>query len=207
MRKIYVLLSLVGMLGIGFFAWNYFKTTADTGPKKEINTIVAYGDSLIKGVGATEGNDFISLVSEKIGKPIINEGTPGETSAQGLARIETIVAHKPDMAIVLFGGNDVLQRVDDATTFSNIRAIIFQLEEKDIEVVLLGVQGGAIGDPYKKEFEKLAKEFKLVYVSNVLDDLFADRRYMSDSVHPNDAGYAIIADRVAKALQPLISKE
>src|SRR3989344_102126 len=48
--------------------------------------IIAFGDSLVAGVGAESGMDFVSLLSQKIGKPIINLGVPGETTEQGLAR-------------------------------------------------------------------------------------------------------------------------
>jgi acyl-CoA thioesterase I len=205
MKVIKIILASAVIGTVGFLTWNYFSQSDVVVTQKPITTIVAYGDSLVKGVGSTEGNDFVSKVSEKMGKPIINLGVPGETTLQGLARIDTVFEQNPDMVILLLGGNDVLQRIDSATTFANIRSIIMQLQEKGIVVVLLGIQGGAIGDPYKKEFEKLAKEFKLTYVSNVLDGLFANRTYMADSVHPNDAGYAKIAERVYAAIKPRIS--
>jgi lysophospholipase L1-like esterase len=71
-------------------------------------------------------------------------------------------------------------------------------------VVLLGVRGGILSDHYEDEYAKLAQETGAVYVSDVLDGLFAHKEYMSDEVHPNDAGYAIIADRVFRAMKGYI---
>jgi lysophospholipase L1-like esterase len=207
MKVMKYILAAAFVLALGFIGWNFIlKPEAASKPYRDYQTIVAYGDSLIVGVGSTEGNDFVSQLSQKLGKNIINEGKSGETSSQGLARIDSILEHKPDMVLVLFGGNDALHRVDKAITFENLKNIISTLQKNNAEVVLLGIQGGAIGDPYKKEFETLAKDFDLVYVSNVLDDLFADKRYMADSVHPNDTGYAHISDRVYTALRPLFRR-
>jgi lysophospholipase L1-like esterase len=148
---------------------------------------------------------MVSVLSRKIARPIINEGKSGETSAQGLARINSILAHDPDMVILLFGGNDVLQRVPLETTFENLRSIILTLQAHDITVVLLGVQGGALTDPFRKPFDELAKTYNLIYIPNVLHKVFTKEELMSDAVHPNDAGYAIIANRVFEAIQHLFN--
>src|SRR5687767_9283231 len=112
MRALKFGLPIILVVGvIGLFAWQQLKEPEVIQPSREIITIVAYGDSLIEGIGATKGNDFVSLLSEKIHKPIINEGKSGETSAQGLVRIDTVLKHEPDMVIILFGGNDALHRV------------------------------------------------------------------------------------------------
>jgi acyl-CoA thioesterase I len=71
-------------------------------------------------------------------------------------------------------------------------------------VVLMGVRGGLLDDKYDTEFEALAEETGSVYVDDVLDGLFGQAKYMSDSIHPNDAGYAIIAAKVYPKLAPLL---
>lgn len=169
------------------------------------DSIVAFGDSLIEGVGASEGNDLVSQLSKKTGEPIINLGIAGNTTEQGLARVDRIAEYKPKVVLVLLGGNDYLRKVPRAETFRNLEAIVMKIQSMGAVVVLLGIQGGVLGDPYESEFEKLAKEREVVYVSNVLEDLFGDVRYMADAVHPNDAGYARIAERVYKKLQPVLN--
>lgn len=160
------------------------------------NTIVAFGDSLIAGRGATEGNDFVSVLARKLKRPIINMGVPGNTTADGLARIGDVLSQHPGTVIVLLGGNDYLQNIPIEQTFANLRKIVETLQEDHIFVILLGVQGGVFSDSYKASFKTLADNTDVVFVPNVLGGIFAHPEFLSDTVHPNDTGYAKIADKV-----------
>lgn len=168
-------------------------------PKNE--KIIAFGDSLIAGNGSTERNDFVSLLSKKIGKSIINMGVPGDTTAKGLDRVSEVVAKDPGVVLVLFGGNDFLRRLPKAETFANLRSIISELQANGTMIVLLGIRGGVTTDQFKKDFKDLAKEKGVIYVPDVLEGLLVHSEYMSDAIHPNDRGYAIIADKVYEAIK------
>lgn len=72
--------------------------------------VIAFGDSLVAGVGSTEGNDFVSLLSKEINKPITNLGRSGDTTADGVSRLKELDAYKPKVVIVLLGGNDYLKK-------------------------------------------------------------------------------------------------
>src|SRR5206468_2546588 len=75
-------------------------------------TIVAFGDSLVEGHGATPGHDFVSVLSRRLGVPIINAGRSGDTAEAALSRLEqAVLARNPRVVIVLLGGNDFLRRV------------------------------------------------------------------------------------------------
>ena len=164
-------------------------------PKNHI--VVAFGDSLVQGVGSTISNDFVTLLSKKIGKPIINLGVSGNTTAQGLDRIDDVISRDPGTVVVLLGGNDYLRKIPQDQTFSNLRKIIVTLQSKGIVVVLLGVRGGLLVDKFSSDFSTLAKETGVIFIPNVLDGLIGDSRYMSsDGIHPNNVGYSMIADKV-----------
>ncbi|MFA6601277.1 MAG: GDSL-type esterase/lipase family protein [Candidatus Paceibacterota bacterium] len=165
------------------------------------NTVVAFGDSLVQGVGSSSGHDFVSLLSTKIGRPITNLGVSGETTTQGLARVRDVTSQNPGIVLVLFGGNDYLQKVSPEVTFQNLRAIISALQAKGAMVVLLGIRGGLLSDHFEASFRNLARSTGSVYVPDVLSGLLADSRYMSDQVHPNNLGYSIIADKVYQAMK------
>lgn len=195
-------LVVVGILAAGIFFLS-------TKKEKEIQptTIVAFGDSLVYGTGSTEGNDFVTLLSEKIGIPISNMGTPGNTTADGVRRVDEVLAVTPGAVIILLGGNDALQNVPSTETFNNLRILIEKFESGGAKVLLLGIRGrGIVTDPYKDLFEQLAKEKDVALVPNVLAGLFGDTRYMADAVHPNDAGYAKIADKVLPYLEEVLRK-
>lgn len=199
MKKEYLLIIITLSIAVIFYFWgNIYSPLKNYPPKND--TIVAFGDSLVEGRGSTPGNDFVSILSKKINKPIINLGVSGNTTGEGLARINEVIIQNPGTVIVLFGGNDYMRNISEDETFSNLREIITRLQSNGIFVVLLGIQGGLFSDPYKSRFGELANEMGVVYVPNVLDGLFGDTRYMAEAVHPNDAGYLKIADKVYNAI-------
>ncbi len=169
--------------------------------------IIAFGDSLVQGVGASSSDtNFISVLSKKIGKPIINLGVSGNTTQDGLNRLNQLDRYKPKVVIILLGGNDYLRKVSKETTFSNLRKIIQDVHARGATVLLLGVRGGIIKDNFDSDFENLADEYNTAFVSNVLSGLITNREYMSDEIHPNDKGYAKIADRVFPVLKDLVNE-
>lgn len=200
-QKTLLIIGIVLVI-VGFF---FFKPDAKiTNYPSSGDSVVAFGDSLIEGVGATTGNDLVSQLSKKIGEPIINLGIAGNTTAQGLARVDRIKEYNPRVVIVLLGGNDYLQKVPKAETFKNLDAIVTKIQSMGAVVMLLGIQGGVLGDPYENEFENLAKAKGVVYVSNVLEGLVGNQKYMSDAVHPNNEGYAKIVERVYREVQSVV---
>lgn len=166
--------------------------------------IIAFGDSLVFGTGASEGRDFVSQLAQLLREPVENFGVPGDTTAEALERISEATDRHPSIVLVLLGGNDYLQRVPQEQTFQNLAAIVDAFQKDGAVVVLLGVRGGILVDNFRAKFKALAQEKRAVYVSDVLRDLLGNRQYMSDQIHPNDAGYAIIAERVFNALRPIL---
>jgi len=200
-QKIILILGIILVIS-GFF---FFKPSSKiTNYPSNGDSIVAFGDSLIEGMGATTGNDLVSQLSKKIGEPIVNLGVAGNTTEQGLARVDRIKEFKPKVVLVLLGGNDYLRKMPKAETFKNLGAIITKIQSTGAVVVLLGIQGGLFGDPYESEFENLAKAKGAVYVSNILDGLVGNSKYMSDAVHPNDLGYVKIFERVYPELKKVL---
>jgi lysophospholipase L1-like esterase len=163
--------------------------------------VVIVGDSLVYGTGSDSGG-FVSRVSALVGIPVANYGVPGDTASQGLARVPSVLAKhpRPAVAMVLLGGNDYLRDVPKQQTFRDLRQIITSFQQAGAAVIILGVRGGVLRDGYSDEFERLARETGSVLVPDVLDGVFGVPRLMADAIHPNDAGYAIIAERVAPVL-------
>jgi len=170
--------------------------------------IIAFGDSLVEGHGATPGNDFVSLLSRRIGAPIINAGQGGDTTSAALARLDSdVLARDPRVVIVLLGGNDFLRRVPKEQTFANLATIAERIRSTGAAVVLVGVNVGLWRDPYGDEYENVARRTSAGLVPDILDDILGDQHLMTDSIHPNDRGYQIVADRVEPALRELLKED
>lgn len=198
---------LYGVSGAIFLGILFFTFSGDGEVKNypsKGTDIIAFGDSLIEGVGASsDETNLVSLLSKKIGRPIANLGVSGNTTRDGLARLSQLDRYKPKVVILLLGGNDYLRKIPEEETFSNLEKIIKDIQGRGAMVLLLGIRGGLLTDKFDDKFEDLSSETKTAFVSNVLSGLLLDDRYMSDAIHPNDAGYQKIADRVYPILNKL----
>jgi lysophospholipase L1-like esterase len=188
----------------GFYFYHNNEYIVNYPPKS--NVIVAFGDSLVEGTGSINNGDFVSVLSKKIGRPIVNLGIYGNTTAQGLARIDEVLAYNPGVVLVLFGGNDYLHDVPRNEVFQNLDTMVRKLQSHGAVVILLGIRGGIFADPYDPLFRKLAKTRGTLYVPDVLSGLIGNTKYMSDAVHPNNLGYDIIASRIYPELKKVLQK-
>lgn len=199
-------LIVIATIGLALVSWTWRRVhyPIQNAPVAG-SRIIAFGDSLVTGVGALPDQDFVSRLSRSFGRPIVNAGVAGDTTATALGRLDVVLTQRPDLVIVLLGGNDALTRVPVAQTVDNMRAIIQRLQSSGAAVLLIGVRGGFIGDPYHRPFARLARELHTAYVPNVLDGILGTTRLMADAVHPNAIGYGIMAERILPALQSLLS--
>lgn len=194
---------MLGFIGIVIFRSCRHASYANFPPRAN-GEWVAFGDSLTSGFGASEGNDFPTLLGKRINRKILNKGVPGETSENALSRVEEIARLQPRVVLLCLGGNDALQQLPLDKTFANILAIIDRLQQAGSFVVLIGVRSASVSDRYSSPFKTLAKEKHVFYVPNILSGILGSPSLMSDYVHPNDEGYKAIAERLEKILNPLL---
>ncbi len=200
-----LVLVVVGVAAVFFLNRQSALASCDTIVPRPV--IIAFGDSLVEGYGAPRGGDFVTKLSASIGIPIQNYGRSGDTTTDGLARVKEAEG-KADIAILLLGGNDALRKTPLAETKKNLATLIERLQAGGkTHVVLVGVLGGFPSDPYAPMFKELAKEYDVTFVPNILSGLIANSKYMSDQVHPNEAGYERIAERLTPILNSVCSKK
>jgi acyl-CoA thioesterase I len=176
-----------------------------TAPREPIvGPVIVFGDSLVAGVGATEGHDFVSVLSRRLDMDIINAGIPGDTTEDLLNRLHSDVSVRdPGLVVVLAGGNDYLRHYPKQTTLEHIRSIIEGIQQTGAEVVLVGVSRLV----YDKDYEAIAKDEGIEYVPHILDWTVSRRlELMSDSVHPNDRGYEVFADKIEPVIRKLLDR-
>lgn len=166
------------------------------------DVIVAFGDSLTFGTGATEAESYPIVLGQLIGRRVVRAGVPGEVTEGGLARLADVIEeHKPKLMIVCLGGNDMLRKVDEGHTRSNLRTIIKTIKAQGIAVVLVGVPKPALVTGAPPFYEEIAKEFGIPYEGKIVTDVLYQRDQKSDAIHPNAKGYRRMAEAVAALLK------
>lgn len=166
--------------------------------------IVAFGDSLVSGVGSGDTGGFVSLLESRINEPILNLGIPGNTTEDARKRIGEVIKKNPRIVILLIGGNDRLKQVPIETTKQNLRSIITELQKSGAITLVLGVKGNVLSDRFSEEVELIADETGSAFVPDVLDGIFGEATLMSDGVHPNQKGYERIANKVYPVLEKIL---
>ena len=168
-------------------------------------TIICFGDSLTEGVGAGPGEEYPSALSRLIGFPIINAGQRGDTTAQALERLsEALSSKNPRLVIVLLGGNDFLRQAPRQETRRNLEEIVRRIQAEGAMVAIAGLRLGLFTDEFSAIFEETAKKFGTLYISQVMKGILNDSSLKSDGIHPNGAGYRLIAERIAEKIKPLL---
>ncbi|MDO9150376.1 MAG: GDSL-type esterase/lipase family protein [Methylotenera sp.] len=175
-------------------------------------SVVVLGDSLTYGTGAGDGEDYVSLLTADTGWNIINAGVPGNTSADGLSRLDALLAshddgiQKIDLLIVELGGNDFLKHVPETETVRNLNAILAQSKVRNIQTVLIAIPkfspiGAAFGNLQDHPlYEKLADETETPLIEGVFSAVLAKNSLKADPIHPNANGYRIVAADLKSAL-------
>jgi len=168
-------------------------------------TIVCFGDSLTAGVGRGDGATYPEHLARQLGTEVVNAGVPGDTASQALRRIDRVLAHDPWLVVVELGGNDILRRLPLETTESALAGIVERLLDAGVVPLLIEVRG-PFGARYGDLFDRLEDGYGVPVIRDVLPKLLLDRRYKSDAIHLNAAGYERLAAAVARRVEPLVGR-
>jgi lysophospholipase L1-like esterase len=164
--------------------------------------VLAFGDSLTFGTGASPTESYPAVLERGIGRKVVNAGIPGETSARGLERLPEVLDEvKPRLLILCHGGNDFLQRLDEAAAAANVRAMIRMARAKGIGVVLLATPKPGLPPSIPAFYGEIAAAEGIPFEEAAIRSVLFDNRLKSDFVHPNGQGYAEIAAAVQKLLK------
>ncbi len=169
----------------------------------QINSIVCFGDSLTQGYGSSEGNTYPYFLQQLTNLPVVNKGINGNTSKDGLNRIDDILTAQNSIILVEFGANDFFQQIPISETRENMEQIIDKLKTTDNVVVLVSIEDKQLKQLYTM-LKSLAKEKKVLFINGMLNEIWNDRTLFSDEVHPNSKGYKIVAEKIYKNIKYLL---
>jgi len=171
-------------------------------PLGAADTVLAFGDSLTYGTGAPQGKSYPDVLAGLIGRKVVNAGVPGEFTADGLKRLNGVLAQvAPRLVVLCHGGNDMLRKKNLAAAESNLRAMIETIRARGAAVVMLGVPRPGVFLSTAEFYERIAEDMQVPIEAEIVPDLLGDRQYKSDTVHPNAKGYARLAAAVAELLK------
>jgi acyl-CoA thioesterase-1 len=179
--------------------------------------ILALGTSLTQGYGLPPGTEFpvqlqAALKAAGIPAIVVNAGVSGDTSADGLSRLDWALADKPDAAILELGSNDMLRGLPPEMTEKNLRAILTKLKSAKVPVLLTGMGAQRnLGPEYVKKFDsiypRLAKEYGVLFYPFILEGVAMKRELnQADGMHPNPAGVKVIVNRILPLVKQLVAQ-
>jgi len=164
--------------------------------------VLAFGDSITFGTGAAPGESYPAVLEGLIGRRVVNAGVPGETTAQGRARLAAVLdEQRPALLLLCLGGNDFLQHQEESRTDDNLRAMVALAQERGVAVVLIAVPRLGFGLEVPKLYGMIAGDSAIPLERKALKKILSSGSLKSDPIHPNAAGYRILAESVARLLR------
>ena len=177
--------------------------------------ILAFGDSITAGFGLPASDAFPARLEAKLRADglavhVMNAGVSGDTTADGLARLDWALADKPDVVILELGANDALRGLDPTAVRANLDKMIGKIRASGAKVLLAGMLAPSnFGEEYQHAFNRiypeLAEMHGVALYPFILDGVALDRQLnQPDGLHPNERGVAIIVEHIAPYVARLI---
>ena len=177
--------------------------------------VVAFGDSLTAGPGLRPSETYPARLQERIsavGLPhvVVNEGVSGDTTGDGLRRLDAVLARGPQVLIVALGANDGLRGIPVDVVRGNLDTIIQRARGQGIRVLLCGMEtppthGWSYTLDFHVIFPELAQRHGVALMPFLLTGVVGRRELnLEDGYHPNAAGARRIAENMWPYLEPLL---
>ncbi len=179
--------------------------------------VVCFGDSLTAGYGVDPDDSYPSRLQADLDRDgyhyrVVNMGISGETTKDGLARVDRIIALKPAIAIVEFGGNDGLRGIPVSSSRANLDSIVAHLHTAGVQVMLAGITlppqfSGAYIQQFNETYTLLAKKYSVPLYPFLLKDVYGvPGSIQQDGIHPTAQGCLQVARNMEGFLQPHLKK-
>ncbi|KKB78004.1 hypothetical protein VW35_12875 [Devosia soli] len=177
-------------------------------------TLMLYGDSLMAGLGLSAKDSFAGQLQAALGDEvtIVNASVSGDTSADGLARLDWSLADRPDAVVLELGANDMLQGLPVDAMRENLKAILRRLRDENIPVLLAGMRaspslGSQYVEAYDAVFPSLAAEFGTAFYPFFLEGVATNATLnQADGMHPNAEGVRIIVEAILPHIKALLAE-
>jgi acyl-CoA thioesterase-1 len=96
----------------------------------------------------------------------------------------------------------LLNGVPRDITFGDLRAIVDAIQRRGANVIIGGLKFPGNDRGFGEAYKELAGQTGSVLIANIFAGIIGNPRLMSDPIHPNNAGYTLIAHRFYEAMRP-----
>lgn len=189
--------------------------------KAESFNLMVFGDSLSAGhklkTKDSFGNQLETALIQK-GYPVrvTNYSVSGATTADGVKRLKSALAKKPDAVILELGANDMLRHLNLAQSTKNLQTIISTFQENKIPVLLAGMEASVIlPTEYRTQFGKmyadLATQNKLPLYPFFMQGLWKEdgthlkeEYFLPDQIHPSALGVSVMVQNILPVVEQFL---
>ena len=179
--------------------------------------LVCFGDSLTAGAGVDPDQAYPAYLQQLLdregyGYKVVNAGVSGNTTKDGLDRLEEIVQLHAQVVVVEFGGNDGLRGLSTAQAQRNLDTIVRTLKASGAKVAIAGITLPAqYGGPYVQSFNAMfptvATRYHVPLLPFVLQDVYGvPGDIQEDGIHATAKGNQQVAINVEHLVAPLLRK-
>ena len=178
--------------------------------------LVAFGDSLMAGYQLSDADGFAprlqaALRAQGHDVTVINAGVSGDTTGDGLARLDWTLGGGADAVILELGANDMLRGLDPKISEDNLAKMLASLRAKHIPVLLAGMRAApSLGQRYEAAFNAiypaLAERYGVPLYPFFLQGMVDDgSQHLPDGMHPNARGVATVVANILPAVDALLA--
>ena len=180
--------------------------------------LLVIGDSLSAAYGIDVKEGWVALLSDRLadeGYPlqVINSSVSGDTSANGLSRLPTLLAdYQPAIVIIELGGNDGLRGLSLKELKSNLTQMVEQSQAAGAQVLVLGVQipsnyGAGYTRLFSDTFVQVADEGSTALVPSFMSGMETSiELFQDDGIHPSAKAQPLLLDNTWAELKPLLDR-
>lgn len=180
-------------------------------------TLVAFGDSLTAGYQLPPAAAFpvqleVALRAKGYKVKVVNAGVSGDTTANGLDRLEWTLAESADGVILELGANDALRGLDPAVPRANLNQLVAKIKTKGADVLLAGMRAPTNwGAEYKAAFDAiypdLASRQNVALYPYFLEGVRLEPKLLqTDGLHPTAEGVAEIVKRILPSVEAQLKR-
>jgi acyl-CoA thioesterase-1 len=164
--------------------------------------VVAFGDSLVEGLGSEDLTGFVGLLEQDLGIAIYNAGHRRDTTADLLNRIDAdVLAYQPQVVILVIGGNDAVRFVSEDEVLANLEQLFVRFADAGVSIVFGEVTDDVLYKNRNQKMRALAERHGVYYVPGLMKNVFWTLSNKFDPLHPDDKGYQLMAERIAPVLR------